>query len=755
MSTGFLATTNSAVSQEVSGRTLVDLTGRGPSSGTEILDIGLVTVRRHYGWLIPAMVMMALLTGAIIWWLSEPRFKATHWIEVSKKRVLDASSIKRSGNLVSSESPIILSDIIVAPVIARPDIQSLPSMKVPSERARNLRDNLRLQAGGTPDRLQLSFTDVDAKSSEVICNAIADEYMSYRREYEQQQGESILRSLRPELAKWEDLVQERKQNVENLTLAAISAGDVSDQRTDGRFEFITELRKRINDLMIEQVGIEAKLKRINADWPANRSLIDEQVKQDPEVRDLEALISSYRGLIRDMKTSGMDSIKKETIQEIQQKIASASQDVELAEANAGQALLDKWASSEQENLERQLYISRFELELLESVFEEEKNRFLAAGDQALKLRFAEDDLSSAQSLLDGLRQRSTAIEMESRYAAPVISLRRAEVPEHPEEAIYLTKNNAFFLLAFIAIPFGLALGLEFKLNRFTQVNTIARKVNLDVLGEIASISESAEREAIQKADQHLKYRSYTYSGDIHRQSVDNLCVRLTLDQPTKTGIVTAILSSFEGEAKTTLSKDVAKCLSESGLNRVLLIDMDLRCPDQHRIWEISNQKGVCESARSEIHFEDAVHSVSDSFDVMPAGKNKGMHLSGVLSSRIGDLFAWAREHYDHVIVDTAPLNHASESLVIAKHSDACMLSLLRDVSRLEPTTQTVSHLRDLGVPLAGCVLSGITPLQYQYRYGNYYYYRGTYYSKNASVLDSEDGVEYCVDLNGNGAGTSQ
>ena len=618
-----------------------------------------------------------------------------------------------------------------------------------------LRENLALHAGGTPDRLQLSFTDVDAKSSEVICNAIADEYMTYRREYEQQQGESILRSLRPELAKWEDLVQERKKIVENLTLAAISAGELSDQQADGRFGFITELRKRINDLMIDQVGIEAKLKRINADWPANRSLIDNQVKQDPEVRDLEQLISSYRALVREMKTSGMDSIKKDVIEELQQKIASTSEDVEVAEANAGQILLDQWANSEQENLERQLYISKFELELLESVFEEEKNRFLAAGDQALKLRFAEDDLSSAQALLDGLRQRSTAIEMESRYAAPVISLRRAEVPQHPLEAVYLTKNNAVLLLGFMALPFGLALGLEFKLNRFTQVNAIARKVDLDVLGEIASISESVEREAARKESQDLKYRSYTYSGDIHRQSVDNLCVRLTLDQPAKPGSVTSILSSFEGEAKTTLSKNVAKCLSESGLNRVLLIDLDLRCPDQHRIWGLNNQMGASEALRSEISYEDAVQTVSECFDVMPAGKNKGMHLCGVLSSKIGELFAWAKERYDHIIVDTAPLNYASESLVIAKHSDACILSLLRDVSRLEPTTHTVSHLRAMGVPLAGCVLSGITPLQYQYRYGNYYYYRGTYYSRNATELDAENGIEDFIEPSENATGISQ
>ena len=67
--------------------------------------------------------------------------------------------------------------------------------------------------------------------------------MEYRRDYEQQQADMILRSLRPELKKWEDLVTERKDKVENLTLAAISAGEIQESQTEGRFSFVADLRK--------------------------------------------------------------------------------------------------------------------------------------------------------------------------------------------------------------------------------------------------------------------------------------------------------------------------------------------------------------------------------------------------------------------------------------------------------------------------------------------------------------------------------
>ena len=705
-----------------------------------VLEIILVTLRRHFKWTIPSAIAMAMLGVGYLWWSSEPHYRASHWVEVSQHRVLSPDATARPTNLVSSETPIILSEIIVNPVLAKPEIQSLPSFEDAAGRARYLREKLELKAGGTRGRLIITFNDTDPASASIVSNAVADEYMEYRREYEQRQSDMVLRSLRPELKKWEDLVKERKENVENLTLAAISAGDIAEIQTEarssfiadqGRFSFIADLRKRINDLMLEQVGLEAKIKRVNADWPANRSEIESAVEQDPEVQDLKSLIDAYRGVIRGIKVEGMESFKRKELATLQQQILDATDDLGIAEEAAGKNLLDQWASNVTQGLERELYISKFELEMLQSVFDEEKERFLKAGDQALKLRFAEDDLASAKGLLDGLRARSTAIEMESRYAAPVISLRRATQPEHPVDPVYATKENAMLLLGLACLPLGLAVGLEFKLNRFTNVKAIADRVQLNVLGEIAAISDLVEKEATKETADGKRYRRYTYAGDIHRQSVDNLRIRLTLGDELKLGKVTSIISSFEGEAKTTLSKDIAHCLSESQTHKTLLIDMDLRCPDQHRIWGLKNNKGVCETLRGDIPFGKAVREVGESFHVMPAGKNQQMHLSAVISKRVEELFEWARTQYDYIIVDTAPLNYASESLVIAKHCDTAVLSLLRDVSRLEPTQNTVKNLQSVGVPLIGCVLSGITPLQYQYRYGNYYYYRGTYYSKHS------------------------
>lgn len=150
----------------------------------QILEIALVTIRRHYRWLIPAIFLMLFAGAGGVWWSVEPTYRAAHWVEVSNHRVLQPGLGTRPSNLVSSETPIILSEIIVNPVLARPEVLALPSFQTPAERERHLKENLELKGGGTAGRLSIAFKDSDAETASVVSNAVADEYMEYRREYE-------------------------------------------------------------------------------------------------------------------------------------------------------------------------------------------------------------------------------------------------------------------------------------------------------------------------------------------------------------------------------------------------------------------------------------------------------------------------------------------------------------------------------------------------------------------------------------------
>ena len=157
------------------------------------------------------------------------RVPSRRWVEVSNHRVLQPGLGTWTEQLGLGETPIILSEIIMD-LFSHVQKCRLQAFRHPQSE-RHLKENLELKGGGTASRLSIAFKDSDAETASVVSNAVADEYMEYRREYEQQ-ADMILQSLRPELKKWEDLVTERKERVENLTLAAISAGEIQESQTE-------------------------------------------------------------------------------------------------------------------------------------------------------------------------------------------------------------------------------------------------------------------------------------------------------------------------------------------------------------------------------------------------------------------------------------------------------------------------------------------------------------------------------------------
>ena len=81
----------------------------------------------------------------------------------------------------------------------------------------------------------------------------------------------------------------------------------------------------------------------------------------------------------------------------------------------------------------------------------------------------------------------------------------------------------------------------------------------------------------------------------------------------------------------------------------------------------------------------------------------------------------ALELYTYVVVDTAPVLAAGESLAVASAVDSSLLCVMRDVSRVDNVARTTKRLEAVGANLIGTVFSGVSARQYAYRYGDYRY----------------------------------
>lgn len=90
-------------------------------------------------------------------------------------------------------------------------------------------------------------------------------------------------------------------------------------------------------------------------------------------------------------------------------------------------------------------------------------------------------------------------------------------------------------------------------------------------------------------------------------------------------------------------------------------------------------------------------------------------------SKFEDILEQVKGRYRYIIVDTAPVLPASETLAVTSACDATLLCAMRDVSLAEHVKRTFRRLEESGANVIGAVFSGVPARIYAARYGDYRY----------------------------------
>ena len=188
----------------------------------------------------------------------------------------------------------------------------------------------------------------------------------------------------------------------------------------------------------------------------------------------------------------------------------------------------------------------------------------------------------------------------------------------------------------------------------------------------------------------------------------------------------AIASSISGEGKSSVASQLAISLAKACGETVLLVDADLRSPDQHDIFGLNMGEGLTRVLQGEAKLTETVDkSLGDFVHVLPAGY-LDMSPHRVLNPNALDaLISKAKDDYRFVVIDTAPVLAAGETLAVASKTDATLVCVMRDLSRADAVVRTTRRLEAAGANVIGTVFSGVPTRQYSYRYGQYYKYLGS------------------------------
>lgn len=280
------------------------------------------------------------------------------------------------------------------------------------------------------------------------------------------------------------------------------------------------------------------------------------------------------------------------------------------------------------------------------------------------------------------------------------------------------RNGALALILGLVLGLGLAFLREALDTRVRSAQEIGDRLGLPLLGRVPAPPKRL------RADDKLVMLEQPSStpAEAFRVLRTNLEFAL-LDREIRTVMIT---SAVEKEGKSTTIANLAVALARGG-QRVILVDLDLRRPYLHKFFDLGTRPGVTQVVLGRASLNDALalipisnpgRSVREAAGENGRGLTRGqLAVMGagpippdpgefVSSSALSAVLAQLRKVADIVLIDSPPLLHVGDPLVLSAKVDAVVLATRMERLR-RPMLGEMRRLLDSSPsPVLGFVVTG-------------------------------------------------
>jgi len=200
------------------------------------------------------------------------------------------------------------------------------------------------------------------------------------------------------------------------------------------------------------------------------------------------------------------------------------------------------------------------------------------------------------------------------------------------------------------------------------------------------------------------------------------------EAPLKTILIS---SGMPAEGKTFVAANLAMSLARNSVNRILLVDGDLRRPTIHRLLGAPNTPGLSEYLAGSAVLKDIMQRDRSTKTVEPATARSISNLTFIPAGKCGDnsselaanhriekLVAALSPHFDWILIDSPPVLAVTDAVELARAADGVLL-----VARAEHTPFDVAQRAQAAFSnsrILGFVLNAVKDTQPSGAY-NYYY----------------------------------
>ncbi len=275
------------------------------------------------------------------------------------------------------------------------------------------------------------------------------------------------------------------------------------------------------------------------------------------------------------------------------------------------------------------------------------------------------DITRRQQILEQLYQfllekkLETAISSASTISSVKVlePARASRVPIRPNrQGTYM-----FAVLLGLGIPLFVTFLMEYLNDKVRSRQDVVRGTQAPIIGEIG---HSLGEDTLVVSAASRRFISEQFK--IIRTNLQYVL-------PDKEKMVILVTSSTSGEGKSFVATNMGAVMALSG-KKTAILEFDIRKPKIMSGLKLGKRKGVTNYIIGGIPFEELAVKVPgvDNLDVIPCGPIPPNPSELLLDDRLNQFLNRLREHYDVVIIDTAPVGLVGDAVVIGNHADVSL-----------------------------------------------------------------------------------
>ena len=663
--------------------------------------MGLVhSLRRQ---LLPALgfgLLLSTLLAGLLYFMIPVKYRAEALLKVNRAKKGNASDFMI---YKETQAALLKSSFVVTAALRDNEINQLPMVKTDARgMARKqpvpwLVGAISVMAG-EDEIMGVSMQGRDRTQTEDILNGVIN---SYLREVVNKD----LIDKGDQLAKLRTRYNRLKQNVSKKqdefidyakTLGAVTSDEVRRNlsmaitRLNQSEDQFDRLRNNYMDIASRRQLVLVQLTNGSSFQPNEYELMD-LYETDPKYAAISQQIYEYKDYIEQMQGSlrpgspqlqqyqaevgRLEASRKRLMNELRPRMIARIK----AKAGTSPAALKE----EQLLLETQMKSLQAQMNIVKEQQTERLAEVEKFGGSDGALEAMKSEIFALNKDMVAIRAEMTILESEIDGPKGVQVLQKATVNTSNNLIAKIIQIGGGWMISLIGTIFAVAYW-DYLAKRVNGEADISKSIR--VVGTLPAIEKGLDEEAMKISVDGIR------TAILFNRNLNTQCVLVT--------------SATGQEGRSTVASQLAVSMGRAG-KTTLLVDGDLRNPQQHTIFGVQPTGGLSEMLRAEQTSDEAIVATAvENVWMLSAGRCDQMALQGLSGDQAKAVFQDFRDRFDMIIIDASPVLTGADSLLLGQFADSAILSVRRDVSQMPKVNAAIDRLGSVGIPILGSVVNG-------------------------------------------------